>query len=38
MRATPTYLFERYRDAVALEGHRRSEHYKTYRASLPELC
>ncbi|HYJ70060.1 MAG TPA: putative quinol monooxygenase [Nocardioidaceae bacterium] len=31
------HLFERYVDADALEAHRASEHYKAYRAKLPEL-
>jgi len=31
------HLFERYTDAGALEAHRASEHYKTYRAAIPAL-
>lgn len=31
------HLFERYRDEQALEAHRASEHYKNYRAKLPDL-
>jgi quinol monooxygenase YgiN len=31
------HLLERYVDADALEAHRASEHYKAYRAKLPEL-
>lgn len=31
------HLFERYADADALEAHRASEHYKRYRAGLPDL-
>jgi quinol monooxygenase YgiN len=31
------HLFERYVDAEALEAHRASDHYKSYRAKLPEL-
>ena len=30
------HLFERYRDADALQAHRDSEHYKNYRAELQE--
>jgi quinol monooxygenase YgiN len=31
------HLFERYVDGDALEAHRASDHYKAYRAKLPEL-
>lgn len=31
------HFFERYLDADALEAHRASEHYKAYRARLPDL-
>lgn len=31
------HLFERYRDQQALEAHRASAHYKSYRAKLPDL-
>lgn len=31
------HLFERYRDADALEAHRASSHYVAYRAQLPDL-
>ncbi len=34
---TRFHLFERYNDADALEAHRATEHYKAYRAKLPEL-
>lgn len=30
------HLFERYDDAAALEAHRASDHYKAYRAKLPD--
>jgi quinol monooxygenase YgiN len=31
------HLLERYRDAAALEMHQTSSHFRSYRASLPEL-
>lgn len=31
------HLFERYRDAEALEEHRAAQHYKDYRAAIPDL-
>lgn len=31
------HLFERYSDAAALEAHRASDHYKAYRAAIPDL-
>lgn len=31
------HLFERYVDADALEAHRASDHYKAYRAAVPEV-
>ena len=31
------HLFERYRDQAALDAHRNTEHYKAYRARIPEL-
>lgn len=31
------HLFERYTDADALEAHRASDHYKAYRAAIPEI-
>jgi quinol monooxygenase YgiN len=31
------HLFERYVDAEALEAHRATDHYKAYRAKLPDL-
>lgn len=31
------HLFEQYADSDALEAHRASEHYKAYRAKLPDL-
>ena len=31
------HLVERYTDAAALEAHRASEHYKTYRAAVPDI-
>jgi len=31
------HLLERYVDTDALEAHRATEHYKAYRAKLPEL-
>jgi len=31
------HLFERYRDADALGAHRDSEHYRAYRAKVPDL-
>jgi quinol monooxygenase YgiN len=34
---TRFHLFERYVDGDALEAHRVTEHYKAYRAKLPEL-
>lgn len=34
---TVFHLFERYRDADALEAHRAADYYKEYRANLPEL-
>lgn len=30
-------LVERYQDSAALEAHRASAHYKSYRAQLPDL-
>jgi quinol monooxygenase YgiN len=34
----PSYvLFEIYKDQAALEAHRGTEHYKSYRARIPEL-
>ena len=30
-------LFEIYKDQAALEAHRGTEHYKSYRARIPEL-
>lgn len=30
------HLFERYTDADALQAHRDSEHYKAYRAKIPD--
>ena len=30
-------LFERYRSPAALEAHRDSDHYRAYRAQVPEL-
>lgn len=36
--AEGTYcLFERYRNRAALEAHRNSDHYRAYRARVPEL-
>jgi quinol monooxygenase YgiN len=35
--ATRFHLFERYNDSDDLEAHRATEHYKAYRAKLPEL-
>jgi quinol monooxygenase YgiN len=36
--AAPAFhLFERYVDTAALESHRASDHYRQYRAVLPEL-
>ena len=34
---TRFHLFERYADTDALEAHRATEHYRVYRAKLPEL-
>ena len=34
---TRFHLFERYADGDALEAHRATDHYKAYRAKLPEL-
>ena len=34
---TRFHLFERYTNTDALEAHRGTEHYKAYRAKLPEL-
>jgi quinol monooxygenase YgiN len=34
---TRFHLFERYVDGGALEAHRATDHYKAYRAKLPEL-
>jgi quinol monooxygenase YgiN len=31
------HLFERYRDQGALRAHRDAEHYKAYRAAIPDL-
>lgn len=31
------HLFERYTEGSALEAHRASDHYKDYRAKLPDL-
>jgi quinol monooxygenase YgiN len=34
----PTFhLFERYTDADALQAHRDTDHYKAYRAAIPDL-
>lgn len=30
------HLFERYRDEEALQAHRDSDHYKRYRATIPD--
>jgi quinol monooxygenase YgiN len=36
--AEGTYcLFERYRNRAALEAHRNTDHYRAYRARVPEL-
>jgi quinol monooxygenase YgiN len=34
---TTFHLFERYTDAAALDAHRATEHYKAYRAEIPDL-
>jgi quinol monooxygenase YgiN len=35
---TPSFhLIERYTDADALQAHRDSDHYKAYRAAIPDL-
>jgi quinol monooxygenase YgiN len=34
---TPSPLIEKYVDAAALDVHRGTEHYKAYRAAIPEL-
>ena len=34
---TSFHVFERYLDEAALEAHRATEHYKDYRATIPEL-
>lgn len=34
---TSFHVFERYRDQEALDAHRASEHYKNYRATIPDL-
>lgn len=34
---TSFHIFERYRDQEALEAHRASDHYKNYRATIPDL-
>lgn len=31
------HLFERYKDAAALDAHRGTEHYKNYRATIMDL-
>ena len=31
------HLFERYEDADALQAHRETEHYKAYRAEIPDF-
>ncbi|TDT14905.1 quinol monooxygenase YgiN [Ilumatobacter fluminis] len=31
------HLVERYRDQSALEDHRQTDHYRSYRAAIPEL-
>jgi quinol monooxygenase YgiN len=31
------HLFERYRDAAALDAHRAADYYKAYRTQLPDL-
>lgn len=31
------HLFERYRDQGALEAHRATDHYKSYRAEAPDM-
>lgn len=34
----PTFhIFEQYADTAALEAHRATEHYRDYRARIPEL-
>src|SRR5690348_7926064 len=36
--AEDTYcLFERYRNRAALEAHRNTDHYRAYRARVPDL-
>jgi quinol monooxygenase YgiN len=34
---TTFHLIERYTDAEALDAHRAAEHYKAYRAAIPDL-
>ena len=31
------HLIERYRNSAALQAHRDTDHYKAYRAAIPEL-